>query len=291
MHLASTAPSFPELAPGIVPIADYEELLRSPGFIEMERFSDAFLAENRSALAAYARHWVKDPLHQWSRQWEYPYVAQKLAPLFGESRPGGARVLDAGSGLTFFPAYLAERMVEATIECCDFDPDNVAAGARLRHGAPGRIHYREASIQHLPYGDGEFDAVYCISVLEHTRDYASVVREFRRVLAPGGLLVVTFDVSPDGRSEIDPAGARGLLASLAESFVSREAPAAGDLDAALARGGALSTTWARETHPRLVPWQRTLRSTLGTLARGRIPRAVFYDLVVCCGVWSVPGRT
>jgi SAM-dependent methyltransferase len=255
----------------------------------MERFSNQFLERNRRELAAYARHWVKDPLHQWSRQWEYPYVEQKLLARFEPTDGREVRLLDAGSGLTFFPSWLAERLPRAFIECCDSDATSVETGTRLHHGAGDRIRYRAAQIQSLPYADRSFDAVYCISVLEHTRNYAEVVREFRRVLAPGGCLIVTFDISPDGRSEIDVAGARGLLAALEQHFQTVDAPGSDELEEQLARPRPLSTGYAKATRPELVPWQRTLRSTLGTLVRGRLPRPVFFELVICCGVWAARG--
>jgi SAM-dependent methyltransferase len=42
-------------------------------------------------------------------------------------------------------------------------------------------------ITRLPYPDGAFDVVYCSHVLEHVADDLAAMREFRRVLAPGGL--------------------------------------------------------------------------------------------------------
>jgi ubiquinone/menaquinone biosynthesis C-methylase UbiE len=43
----------------------------------------------------------------------------------------------------------------------------------------------------LPFADGAFDRVYCSEVLEHVLEPEAVVREMRRVLAPGGFAVVS----------------------------------------------------------------------------------------------------
>lgn len=43
----------------------------------------------------------------------------------------------------------------------------------------------------LPYPDGSFDLVTCSEVLEHVENYRAVLREIRRVLKPGGLMVIT----------------------------------------------------------------------------------------------------
>lgn len=43
----------------------------------------------------------------------------------------------------------------------------------------------------LPYDDGSFDLVLCTQVLEHVPDPPETVREIRRVLAPGGVALIS----------------------------------------------------------------------------------------------------
>jgi SAM-dependent methyltransferase len=56
----------------------------------------------------------------------------------------------------------------------------------------GLSNVRLGDISTLPFADGSFDAVVCSSVLYHewVQDVAGAVRELRRVLRPGGLLIV-----------------------------------------------------------------------------------------------------
>jgi len=56
----------------------------------------------------------------------------------------------------------------------------------------GLTNVRQGDICALPFGDASFDAVICSSVLYHqwVSDLAAAVREMRRVLRPGGLLLV-----------------------------------------------------------------------------------------------------
>jgi len=44
--------------------------------------------------------------------------------------------------------------------------------------------------QPLPFGDENFDFVYCSHVLEHVFETEKLVREFRRVLGPDGLCII-----------------------------------------------------------------------------------------------------
>jgi SAM-dependent methyltransferase len=43
----------------------------------------------------------------------------------------------------------------------------------------------------LPFDSESFDVVWCSEVIEHLRDPAAAITEMRRVLKPGGMLVIT----------------------------------------------------------------------------------------------------
>jgi SAM-dependent methyltransferase len=98
----------------------------------------------------------------------------------------GQRVLDLGCGAGAFTAALAEAGTQAVgVE--------VAARAveRARAAHPG-LDFRHVPIDApLPFEDASFDAVWVSEVLEHVADTARFLSEARRVLKPGGLLLVT----------------------------------------------------------------------------------------------------
>src|SRR4029077_19986397 len=56
----------------------------------------------------------------------------------------------------------------------------------------GLNNVQQADICHLPFAGDSFDAVICSSVLYHewVRDIGAAVGELRRVLRPGGLLLI-----------------------------------------------------------------------------------------------------
>lgn len=44
---------------------------------------------------------------------------------------------------------------------------------------------------HLPFSDDSFDSISVLDVIEHINDQAAILKELRRVLKPGGIIVVT----------------------------------------------------------------------------------------------------
>ncbi|MGV8930828.1 MAG: class I SAM-dependent methyltransferase [Luteimonas sp.] len=56
---------------------------------------------------------------------------------------------------------------------------------------------RREDVTALGFGDGSLDAVISLDVLEHVPDYPAALREFARVLRPGGVLVLTIPFYDD----------------------------------------------------------------------------------------------
>jgi SAM-dependent methyltransferase len=62
--------------------------------------------------------------------------------------------------------------------------------AMLARASAKGLQTVEADAQRLPFGDGTFDAAMMISMLHHVEDRAAAVAEARRILRPGGRLVL-----------------------------------------------------------------------------------------------------
>ena len=102
--------------------------------------------------------------------------------------PGGKRILEVGfgSGVTFL--NLAQLYSE--INGIDFNADSAAVTECFsKRGVIAKLV--NGSITSAPYPDDHFDAVLCISVLEHLKqdELDAACREIRRVLCPAGVLV------------------------------------------------------------------------------------------------------
>jgi hypothetical protein len=113
--------------------------------------------------------------------------------------------------------------------------------------------------------------VCCISVLEHTGNYSEILDEFNRVLKPGGLLALTFDLSLDDKFELPKAQAKELLREIGKKFEVRDET---NLVEELSRmddpkaSGILTTDYIRDTQPDLLPWKYPMLKAAHDLVKG-----------------------
>ena len=116
------------------------------------------------------------------------------------SVPGGARVLDAGSGTGLLTVALLEASPEPlTITAVDLSERSLQTAARAVHRvAPeraGRVRYVCDDILNLPFAAESFDLIVTCGAFEYV-PLDEAFEEFSRVLAPGGQLVY-FPIRPN----------------------------------------------------------------------------------------------
>ncbi len=240
------------LASGVPKESDYKKLVESRAYLDMDEFSSQFLIQNNENLKGYASKWVSNPLRQWSRKWEYPFVLERLAPVLKKN--GSAVILDAGSGVSFFPYYLLSKYPQAEIHCADYDPKLGEVYKRINEEENGQVQFKHSDLRRLGYKAGMFDAIYCVSVLEHTDCYAEIIEGFAEMLAPGGKLIISFDVSLDGTRDVSIARAEELLCLLADKL-EVDGGASFELENVVAAPGCLTTLIAREIDTDCLPWK------------------------------------
>jgi SAM-dependent methyltransferase len=220
----SNPPVKPSSAPnmfdrcGIATMEDLEQPIYQQVFQELEAIQAKFLAEQAKFRSRRYR-WPKDALHNWSRIWEYPYVYQQLRRYAQENRGQKLLAADIGSGVTFMPFAAANLGYEVC--CVDTDPivgiDLPKAVDALGYQQT-QIYHRATDGQKLPLADQSVDCLFCISVLEHVPDPCVLVSEFRRVLKPKGLLLLTIDLALNRYAQITPPNHRRLMETLQQEF-------------------------------------------------------------------------
>lgn len=105
----------------------------------------------------------------------------------------GSRVLDAGCGGGGMTRLLAEAVgpggrvvgLDANHELLEFGRAAVSGTALAE-----RIKFQEGDVLSLPFEDGSFDLVWCSRVVHGLTDQLAGVRELRRVVRPGGRVVI-----------------------------------------------------------------------------------------------------
>jgi SAM-dependent methyltransferase len=126
--------------------------------------------------AAYAR---TDETSSYRAFYERPAIVS----MAGDVR--GLRVLDAGCGGGALAARLG--VLGAAVTGIDLSAGLLRI-ARERLGPDVPLHRGDLG-QPLPFGAGSFDLVVSSLVMHYIADWAPPLREFRRVLSPGGRLV------------------------------------------------------------------------------------------------------
>ena len=272
------------LSSGIPSREEYLRLESEPLYAELLAFSRHFEQQCQSGGAAtrsYYSKWVKDPFQQWSRRWEYVYVAQRLSRWLSD-RPDPQKVVDAGSGFTFFPFYLADANPDLAIECYDNDP---TAGAALREAANALgagLTFRLEDLERLSQEHDTVDAVYSVSVIEHTENPRRVVDEINRILKPGGIFICTFDVSFETRSPMYVSRVEKLVDHISDVFdVSSDwQPVA--FDSLESDDSIVTTGWNAEAVKAGLPWRNPVLVWAYDMLRGRFRKTLYRPLTFCC---------
>ncbi len=105
--------------------------------------------------------------------------------------PAGAQVLEAGCGVGSQTVIIAQKNPSAVITSIDVS-DVSLAQARQRVQAVGlqNVGFRQADVFALPFAPETYDQVFVCFVLEHLRDPLRALENLKRVLKPGGTIVV-----------------------------------------------------------------------------------------------------
>jgi SAM-dependent methyltransferase len=106
-----------------------------------------------------------------------------------DAQPGD-RVLDLGCGPGFYVKELLEAVgPTGSVVGVDRSPDMLAVAARRVEGM-SNVELHEGAATALPVADESFDRVLSVQVFEYVEDVLAALREVRRVLRPGGRLVL-----------------------------------------------------------------------------------------------------
>jgi 2-polyprenyl-3-methyl-5-hydroxy-6-metoxy-1,4-benzoquinol methylase len=115
-------------------------------------------------------------------------VFEEIMSIIGPAPQGGGRLLDIGCGNGDFLVKARER--GWTVSGIEF------SGPGANFARSRGLDVKEGSFSELPYEDGTFSVVTLLDVLEHLREPLKTLVSVKRVLKPGGVLIVRVPNTP-----------------------------------------------------------------------------------------------
>jgi ubiquinone/menaquinone biosynthesis C-methylase UbiE len=103
--------------------------------------------------------------------------------------PASSKILDAGAGEQKYKKFCSHLQYVAQ-DFAQYDGKGDARGLQTGVWDQSKLDI-VSDITLIPEPDGSFDAIMCIEVLEHLPDPLAAIREFARLLRPGGQVILT----------------------------------------------------------------------------------------------------
>jgi len=163
-----------------------------------ERFGSRF--GYRLVLGGH-RHfgWYKEGAHHRSMVGAAEAMVDHLAEFADIT--SGSRVLDAGCGEGRTALQLATKY-GAKVSGVDIVPRSIDYAKRAAKDN-ANVDYRIADYNRLPFKDNTFDVVFTLETFTHSSNPEQTLREFLRVLKPGGRIAI-FDYSIAPLDSMEP---------------------------------------------------------------------------------------
>jgi SAM-dependent methyltransferase len=173
---------------GVVPSLDPHALAGSRAFpARMSRLGALQSPAEWQGAVAAARTLGLPPHHDPPKTWDTLKCVWHVLQGGRNDLP----VLDAGSGARSAVLAMLRRAGYRQLHACD-----VRAVRSWRYRVWG-VHFSRQDLTRTDYPDAHFQAVTAVSVIEHGVPLPGFLREMARILAPGGLLLVSTDFWPE----------------------------------------------------------------------------------------------
>ncbi|GAB3757176.1 class I SAM-dependent methyltransferase [Microlunatus parietis] len=154
---------------------------------------EAAWSDNKLAQVLY-HDWEADTYDdKWSISFDercIDYARDRFTAVAGTDGWPYARSLEIGAGTGFFTLNLMQAGVIVDGEVSDISAGMVAAAQRNAERLGFAIGGRVGDAESLPYDDDSFDLVIGHAVIHHLPDVRQAFAEIRRVLKPGGRVVI-----------------------------------------------------------------------------------------------------
>ncbi|MGD0960516.1 MAG: class I SAM-dependent methyltransferase [Methylomonas sp.] len=122
------------------------------------------------------------------------YKIKDIFQLLSVNNKNPVRILDFGAGVGSSAPYFLKYFPGAELTCLDVSENSLAIG---RSRFSGQAEFQLFDGKEIPYPDHTFDLIFAACVFHHIPHAAHIglLREWRRVLSPGGAAVI-FEHNP-----------------------------------------------------------------------------------------------
>ncbi|OGD71330.1 hypothetical protein A3A84_03880 [Candidatus Collierbacteria bacterium RIFCSPLOWO2_01_FULL_50_23] len=115
--------------------------------------------------------------------WWWAGRQELIKDLLRENQP--KKILDIGCGTGETLTFLKTVFPKATLFGVDVLAEAVRFTIQRGHAA------KKADALNLPFKDNSFDAILLLDVIEHIKNDSAIIKEAKRVVKPGGVIVIT----------------------------------------------------------------------------------------------------
>jgi len=153
-----------------------------------EAFSGAFV-DFMGIINAFASKYGFRQFTNWSKIWEYPWFWFNGLQYLDLTK---IRLLDLGSELSPMAWFLASLGAQVTL--VEANNQWIATWEKVRKDTGLSVDWKITHDECLPFPDKSFDVVTSFSVIEHQNNKSLAIAEVARVLKPGGMFAISFDI-------------------------------------------------------------------------------------------------
>lgn len=133
-----------------------------------------FIQQNKRPVEAYDYHWDG-----------FMFEVLGYEVLFK------GKFLDVGCSLGHFCRYIKAKSIYMDVWGVDMSPVAIKRGRELAKAAGAKINLVVGDANKLPFDDETFDYVSNIDIIEHVKDPEHFLKEIKRVLKPGGIIITS----------------------------------------------------------------------------------------------------
>lgn len=136
-----------------------------------------------------------------------------------ELDPNAVKILDAGTGTARIPILMCQKRSQYLITAVDLAQSMLIIGRSNVESAQltQRIRLERVDTKRMPYPDLEYDMIISNSLVHHLPDPLSFFQEVKRLIKPGGAILIRDLIRPETNEQIED-----LLSQFAHNYDSRQ---------------------------------------------------------------------